>query len=351
MIRGISGKASWRLPKWRPRSREGSLDQRHPKPCVDHQRRISQVIALKLSFEVIEVLDAIDRAGTFAEAAVLLHRVPSALTYLVKKAEADLGVALFDRNGRRAQMTEAGRLLVEDGRHLLRAGQDLESKVRSVHAGWEAELRLCVDDILPLPSLWPHVRAFYELKMTTRLRLSTEVLGGVWDALVTGRADIAIGAAGEPPHAPNIAARPIGLLRHVFVVAPYHPLAANEKPLDSSAISSHRGVVISDTSRELEPRSVAIHDGQPVIVVPNLAAKIDLLCEGIAVGMLPAPVADELIRQGKLVERQVTGVRAHTNCYLGWREDKTGRAARWWIERLDQIDLITGLFSARGIAT
>jgi DNA-binding transcriptional LysR family regulator len=56
------------------------------------------------------------------------------------------------------------------------------------------ELRLCVDEILPLASLWPHVRAFYAL-VTTRLRFSTEVLGGVWDALVSGRADIAIGAA------------------------------------------------------------------------------------------------------------------------------------------------------------
>ncbi|UEP31043.1 MULTISPECIES: LysR family transcriptional regulator [unclassified Burkholderia] len=306
---------------------------------------------MKLSFEVLEALDAIDRAGTFAEAAVLIHRVPSALTYLVQKAESDLGVTLFDRSGRRAQLTEAGRLLVEEGRRLLQTGRELESKVRGVHAGWEVELRLCLDEILPLPSLWPHVRAFYDMEMTTRLRLSTEVLGGVWDALVTGRADIAIGAAGEPPHAPNVAARPIGLLRHVFVVAPHHPLAAVEQPLDSGTISSHRGVVISDTSRALEPRSVAIHDGQPVIVVPTLAAKLDLLCEGMAVGMLPAPVVEEPIRQGKLVERRVTGVRDHTTCYLGWREDKTGRALKWWINRLDQIDLISTLFSTHGIAT
>ena len=30
---------------------------------------------MKLSFEVLEALDAIDRTGTFAEAAELLHRV------------------------------------------------------------------------------------------------------------------------------------------------------------------------------------------------------------------------------------------------------------------------------------
>lgn len=38
----------------------------------------------------MEALDAIDRTGTFAEAAVLLHRVPSALTYLVQKTESEL---------------------------------------------------------------------------------------------------------------------------------------------------------------------------------------------------------------------------------------------------------------------
>jgi len=309
------------------------------------------VIRLKLSFEVLEALDAIDRAGTFAEAAELIHRVPSSLTYVVRKTEADLDVALFDRSGRRAKLTEAGRLLVEDGRRLLRAARDLENKIRGVNAGWEAELGLCVDEILPMAWLWPHVRAFYEMKITTRLRLSTEVLGGVCDALVTGRADIAIGAAAEPPHAPNVAARPVGLLRHVFVVAPHHPLAAIDEPLDSAAISSHPGVVISDTSRDLEPRSVAFHDGQPVTIVPTLTAKLDLLCEGLAVGRLPAHVAEEPIRQGKLVERRVIGVREHTRCYLGWREDKAGRALTWWINRLDQIDLISNVFKTSGIAT
>jgi DNA-binding transcriptional LysR family regulator len=54
---------------------------------------------MKLSFEVLEALDAIDRTGTFTEAAELLHRVPSSLTYLVQKLESDLAVKLFDRSG------------------------------------------------------------------------------------------------------------------------------------------------------------------------------------------------------------------------------------------------------------
>lgn len=301
-------------------------------------------MAIKLSLEALEVLDAIDRTGTFAEAADLLHKVPSTLTYLVQKIESDLGVELFDRSGRRAKLTPAGRVVVEEGRQLLKAARQLEEKAQGIHHGWESELRICLDEILPFGSLWPLVRKFYALETITRLRFSTEVLGGVWDALITRRADLAVGAVGEPPHAANIAVQPIGTMRHVFVVAAGHPLAAMPEPLDSGTIARYRGVVISDTSRELRPQSVATHDGQPVIVVPTLAAKVGALCEGIAVGMLPERVAERAMGEGRLVAKRVTGVREHTQCYLAWREDKCGHALDWWVEQLDKGDLIKRLF-------
>jgi DNA-binding transcriptional LysR family regulator len=304
-------------------------------------------MATKLSFEVLEVLDAIERAGTFAGAAELLHRVPSALTYLVQKLEADMDVQLFDRSGRRARLTDAGRAVVDEGRRLLNAARHLEVKAKGIRDGCESELRLCFDAILPFGSLWPYIHAFYDLEMSTQLRFSTELPGGVWDALIARRADLAVGAFGEPPHAANIAARPIGTLRHVFVVAPDHPLARTPEPLNRETIARYRGVVISDTSRELGPQSVATRDGQPVIVVPTLAAKLEALCEGIAVGMLPDRATEEHIREGKLVARRIEGVRETTNCYLAWREDKVGKALNWWIDQLDTVDLIERLFTSR----
>ncbi|CAN7597172.1 LysR family transcriptional regulator [Caballeronia sp. LjRoot31] len=295
---------------------------------------------MKLSFEVLEALDAIDRTGTFAEAAELLHRVPSSLSYLVQKLESDLDVALFDRTGRRARLTHAGRVVVEDGRRLLLAAEQLEQRAQRIQEGWEAELRICIDEILPLDAFWPYVHAFYDLKMDTRLRLSREVLGGTWDALVTRRADLVVGAAGEPPHLPHLVARPVGSLRHVFVVAPDHPLADLPEPLGIDTVMRYRGAVISDTSRELRPRSVATGTTQECIALPTLSAKLAAQCEGLAVGTIPECLAAKPIAEGKLVAKRVTGMREVTDCYLAWRDDETGRALRWWVEQLDQPDLI-----------
>src|SRR5215470_17588279 len=154
---------------------------------------------MKLSLDSLQVIDAIDRKGSFAAAADELHRVPSAITYSVRQLEEGLGIELFDRKGHRAVLTDAGRELLAEGRRLLRAAADLECRVQQVAKGWESELRIAVDTIVSIDRLFGLTGEFYEQRTGTRLRFSHEVLGGTWDALASGRADFAIGAAGAAP--------------------------------------------------------------------------------------------------------------------------------------------------------
>ena len=295
---------------------------------------------MNLSFEVLQVLDAVDRTGTFASAAETLHKVPSSLTYLVQKLELDLGVKLFDRSGRRATLTHAGRVVVEEGRRLLAAAEDLECKAKRIEQGWESDLYVAVDEIIPFALLWDHVGEFYKLKLDSRLNLSTEVLGGSWDALLTRRADLIVGAAGDPPPIPNLVAKPIGSLRHVFVVAPDHPLASMPGPLTLDVVARYRAVAIGDTSRKLAPRTIALADNQEVLTVPTLGTKLAAQLRGLAAGTIPECLAVEALRNGDLVQKEVLGMREITHFYLAWRDDETGKALRWWVERLDHPDLV-----------
>ena len=112
-------------------------------------------MSIKLSLESLEVLDAIARKGSFAAAAESLFRVPSAITYTVRKLEDDLGVALFNRSGHRAELTEAGAELLREGRHLLNAATELESRVKRVASGIETELTIAISDIFNLAALYP----------------------------------------------------------------------------------------------------------------------------------------------------------------------------------------------------
>jgi DNA-binding transcriptional LysR family regulator len=55
---------------------------------------------LRLSLEALQIVDAIDRRGSFSAAGKELHRVPSTISYTVSKLEDDLGVQVFERMAR-----------------------------------------------------------------------------------------------------------------------------------------------------------------------------------------------------------------------------------------------------------
>ena len=289
---------------------------------------------MRLSLDALLVLDAIDRKGSFAAAAAELHRVPSAITYTVQKLEQDLDVALFDRRGHRAKLTAAGRELLAEGRHLLRAAGELESRVKRVATGWEAELRIAYDDIIPIAPVLELAAEFHRQECGTRLRMSAEVLGGCWDALMSGRADLVIGASGDAPAGGGYRTRPLGDVEWVFAVSPEHPLAKAPEPLKSADILCHRAVSVADSARTLPPRTTGLLSGQDTLTVHDLDAKLAAQIMGLGVGNLPRHLAERERAAGRLVIMQTQEPKVSAPMFLAWRTGHKGKALAWFLERL-----------------
>jgi len=295
---------------------------------------------MRLTLDALQVLDAIDRKGSLAAAAEELFRVPSAITYTVQKLEQDLAVALFDRTGHKAVLTPAGQALLQEGRHLVRAAQLLESRVQRVATGYETELTIAVSDLIGVERLFPLLEQFFREPCGTEVKLITEVYGGSWDALVAGRADLSIGAPGEAPPGGGYSVRPMGLLEFVFAVAPQHPLAQFPEPLTSQAILQYRAISAADSSRHLAPRTSGLLTGQEVLTVPDMRAKLAAHIAGLGVGYLPLRLAREAVQAGQLVIKQVEEVKPSVALHLAWRTDHAGRALMWFLDRLEREDLL-----------
>jgi DNA-binding transcriptional LysR family regulator len=296
---------------------------------------------VRLSLEALLVLDAVDRKGSFAAAAEELHRVPSAITYAVQKLEQDLDIMLFDRSGHKAQFTPAGKLLLEDGRHLLRAAQETERRVQHLATGWEAEINIAVDDLVPLENVLTVVDTFYRTtQATTQVRVLTEVFGGTWDALVTGRAELAVGASGEEPAGAGFATQPIGQVEFVFAVAPDHPLAQEKEPLNSDQILRYRAIAAADSSRQLTPRTSALLSGQEVLTLPNMHAKVEAHRRGLGVGTVPRYMVADDLKLGRLVEKRTESGALVAQLALAWRSRRPGKALAWFIDTLKTATLL-----------
>lgn len=294
----------------------------------------------KISLESLEVLDAIARNGSFAAAAESLFRVPSAITYSVRQMENELGVKLFDRSGHRAELTEAGAELLREGRNLLRAAGELEARVKRVATGVETELGIAFDDLFHIAPLYAVLHEFYALGFGTRIRIMREVYGGNWDALTTGRADIAIGTPGDGPSGGGYAVRPLGTLEFLFAVAPHHPLAALPEPLQNQDILQYRSISAADSSRNLPPRTSGILSGQDVLTVPDMHSKLQAQISGLGVGYLPRGLAEQHAATGELVIKQVAEPKLEATSFLAWRNSgNVGKAQQWLLKRFQQLTL------------
>lgn len=290
---------------------------------------------MRLSLDALQALDAIATEGSFAKAAEVLHKVPSALTYTMQKLESDLDVAIFDRSGKRAVLTPIGIALLEQGRELLRQADGVERRIKRLGQGWETTLNIAYDGVVPFDWMLPLIREFDAVQCGTRIKFVEETLGGVWEALIDRRADLAVGAAGDVPSG-------FGLLAHdwiqiegfVFAVAPTHPLAASPEPLLLAEIAKHRVVVVSDSSRRLEGRTIGVQPAQDTLGVPTLGAKVAAQVAGLGVGHVPLHLAAEHIREGRLLVKQVEEKRSSGTLKIAWRSGEDGKALTWFRDRL-----------------
>ncbi len=299
----------------------------------------------KLTLESLELIDAIDRRGSFSAAGEELHKVPSTISYTVAKIEEDLKVSLFRRNGPRIEITEAGRELLREGRLLLQAAADLECRVQRVASGWESSLQLALDGLIPTETLAPAIAAFHEAADATRLRVVEEAITGTWESLLDVRSDLAL-AVGPGPAGGGYLAREVAQVEFRFCVAPFHPLARAAEPLSEAQVRAHRAVAVADSARRLPVRSAGLLSGQRTITVPNLRAKLRLQAEGVGVGYLPAMCVEGLLDAGVLVRKRVEREREPEKLSVAWRVGAQGKALAWWIERLTDPSALEGLLES-----
>lgn len=305
-----------------------------------------------LSTEELALLQAIRDRGSLSRAAAHLGKAPSTVSHAARQLEARFDALLFDRRRYRLQLTPAGELLAQEAARLTHDVARLTRRVRQVASGWEDRLWLVTDELLEFETLMPVIRDFDRLQSGVSLRITHEVLGGTWEALRDGRADLVIGATNDPLPIPGLRWFELGALDWVFAVAPRHPLARAAEPLAREAVAAHRAVVVGDSSRQGPGRSFGTLGGQATLAVPSMRAKILAQRDGLGVGWLPARRVASLLASGELVAKRTVDPREPNTMYVAWRGDHEGRALRWWLDQLKSPRLARRLVHGRdGFAT
>ncbi len=199
--------------------------------------------------------------------------------------------------------------------------------------GWELDLTIAFDGIIPVDNFFPLVEAFSQVSKT-RIKLQEEILAGCWESLLQGRSDLLVcPKMGDEPLPPEVKAERIGKFSMVWVAANNHYIHKRAGVFDDEAREKYRVIAIADTAREQAPISVNILQKQPRLTVTNFHAKIEALKSGLGIGTLPRQVAMPLIESGEL--KVIEGSEeTFADIILSWRRNSIGEAKSWCIQYL-----------------
>jgi DNA-binding transcriptional LysR family regulator len=289
-----------------------------------------------ITLDALQALDAIERRGSFAKAAEELNKATSALSYTVQKLEEQLGVTLFQRQGRRSVLTPSGRLLLDEGRKILGATAYLADQVKELATGWEPRLRLGLESTTEREPLFHALAGLLEEQPNLEIDIQECVLSGGWEALEVDGIDLLVGAPAPVPLQKGFRALPISPVDMLLVAAAHHPLGrvADDPRAIAEQLPHYRRIVTHDTAKQHVMRNEGLTTGKQVLYVQSMEQKIQSLLAGLGVGHVPRRLIQAYLDNGLLV-RLTTEAPTTENLerYIAWKISNKGKA----LKRLTQL--------------
>jgi DNA-binding transcriptional LysR family regulator len=238
--------------------------------------------AMNTTLDAWEILQAVVQLGGFAPAAKKLNRSQSTISYAIGRLQDQLGVRLFEIHGRKAQLTEAGRVLLADMEPHLAGFHELEQRARMMASGGASEVRISVDSIFPDDRLFEVLAAFSRSFPRVRLKLRQGTFLSAESEFSLHNAQICVTGLISR----EIFGRPILAIEMIAIARRDHPLHSIRRRLSRSDLTQHTLVTIESAasgSLKQQPRLPA----QRVLPVGTIDSAISAVRSGLCFGWLP----------------------------------------------------------------
>lgn len=291
-----------------------------------------------ITIEVLETLDAIERRGSFAKAAEELNKATSAVSYAVQKLEELLGIALFQRQGRRSVLTPAGRLILAEGREILQTTVRLANKAKEVATGWEPRIAIAVESHQSCSAFFGVLHEFLNEHSTIEIDVCESVLNGGWEALEQGRVDLIVGAPGPVPLQKGYRAIPLAPVDLVPVIASSHELAgiASNPEAFQALLPTVRRIITHDTSIIDVTRSEGLSSDGKKFYVQNIDQKVEAILAGVGIGHLPRQRIQSQLKNGELIKLELSE-NSILEDFLVWKISNKGKGLQALTQRLSAV--------------
>ncbi|MGQ3890808.1 LysR family transcriptional regulator [Legionella sp. CNM-4043-24] len=279
----------------------------------------------KVTIDQWRVFQAVVDEGSFAKAAIRLHKSQSSISYTIAKLQDMLGLTLLNMEGRRAVLTGQGLRILNLSRQITRASINVEKAAHNFKSGCEELLTLAVDEIFPPARLLSILHGFGLKNRQTRLVLHQGILSGPSDRLVDGDADLAV-LSKIPEGYTGDKLIDIDFVAYAHEDSPWH-----SRELTQDDLREERYIIAQDSGVK-NKRSEGWLGSDFSWTVSSIEMKILCVVQGIGFGWLPRQVVEERRLPLRALNLQQDNTRTYP-LYLVHRDpDNMGPAARLLID-------------------
>ena len=273
-----------------------------------------------LNLEAIKVFLAVAEYGSFSEAGRQIHISQPAVSQIVQGLERQLQVQLFIRQGRNAQMTEAGQVLVPMARELMSSSQRVIQTMLSLQGEVIGEMTIGCSTTSGKYLLPGMIARFRRKFPQVRLNVLVTSRDSVINKLIN--ADVPLGVSSKQIEHPDLEYQDFFTDNVILIVPAEHPWAKFRKVYPDDLLDEP--MILREElagTREVLMDGLHAHDISQemlnVAMVLGNAEAIEMAVEeGLGIAFVSRLAASRGLELGRIVEVEVEGMQLSRDIYL-----------------------------------
>jgi LysR family transcriptional regulator, low CO2-responsive transcriptional regulator len=254
----------------------------------------------------LRIFQTLSQTRSFTETAKIMSVTQSAVSHSIKALETTLGVTLFDRNGKRLQLTAEGSTLLLSACEILREVGRATQQLQNLRSGELTTVRFGTTDSICefiLPDVLCQLKQF---SPEADLQLVTAESNEVLDQLCNGTIDIALSVHYVESDGGHSGLQSVELFQDslLLVTSNSHPWVRGTPPAGNADLAGQRYLLPGERSTTAQMvREWFNHHSIELsncVEIPSLSAAIRLVETGFGVGVAPAWAIDRELKAGTL---------------------------------------------------
>jgi LysR family transcriptional regulator for metE and metH len=181
---------------------------------------------MNIALHHFKLIDTISKEGTLTKAAATLHLTQSALSHQLRELEKELGVEVFNRNGKKLHLSEQGYRFLRSAEKILAEIKSLEEDINNYKQGKTSKLSISMQCYTAYHWL-PGIIKYYKSRWPDiNIQIMSEATRRPLEYLMNG--DLDIGIIRTQMVNTKIRYEPIFEDRLTAVISKDHPLAKKD---------------------------------------------------------------------------------------------------------------------------